>query len=129
MKSEMLKNPYIENVSRGNSLPFWIGSNSGGFDWEGSDGNNDILIGFTFVDYDYDQIMGLNIKSGRFYDNQFATDTTKIVINEKLAGFISDEEVIGKWISWGDWEFSFLKDQSGQPGCSHRLYAGGVGEI
>jgi hypothetical protein len=102
MKAELLQNPNILSVSRGNSLPFWIGSNSGGFDWEGSEGNNDVLIGFTFVDYNYEKVMGLKLKSGRFYDEQFATDTAKIVINDKLAGFITDEEAVGKWLSWGE---------------------------
>ncbi len=102
MKAELLQDPNILHVSRGNTLPFWIGSNSGGFDWEGSEGNNDILIGFTFIDFNYEKVMGLSLKSGRFYDEQFTTDTAKIVINEKLAGFISDEEVVGKWLSWGE---------------------------
>jgi len=102
MKAELLQNPNILAVSRGNTLPFWIGSNSGGFDWEGSEGNNDILIGFTYVDYNYEKVMGLNLASGRFYNEQFVTDTTRIVINEKLAGFITDEEAVGKWLSWGE---------------------------
>ncbi|MFC2107555.1 ABC transporter permease, partial [Bacteroidota bacterium] len=102
LKTELLKNPNIESVSRGSHLPFWMGSNSGGFDWEGSEGNNDILIGFTSVDFDYAKTMGLKISEGRFYDESFATDTTKIFINERLAGFISDEEALGKWLSWGD---------------------------
>ncbi|MEA3479363.1 MAG: ABC transporter permease [Bacteroidota bacterium] len=102
IKGELLQNPNISFVSRGNSLPFWIGSNSGGFDWEDSEGNNDILIGFTFVDFNYEKTMGLKLKSGRFYDDQYSTDTTKVVINEKLAGFITDEEAVGKWLSWGE---------------------------
>ena len=102
LKAELLKNPNIESISRGSSLPFFIGSNGGGYDWEGSEGNNDILVGFTNVDYGYVETLGLEISEGRYYDRGYSTDTAKIFINEKLAGFISDEEVVGKWLSRGD---------------------------
>ncbi|MCD4790772.1 MAG: ABC transporter permease, partial [Bacteroidales bacterium] len=46
IKNELLKNPNIKSITRANSIPFYIGSNSGGFDWEGRDTEDDILIGF-----------------------------------------------------------------------------------
>ncbi|MBN3035379.1 MAG: ABC transporter permease [Bacteroidales bacterium] len=102
IKAELLQYPGITAVSRGRDLPFRMGSNSGGFDWEGSEGNNDVLIGFTTVDFNWDQVMGIKLSDGRFYDKRFATDTTRIVINEKLAGFISGEGAVGKWLTWGE---------------------------
>jgi len=101
MKTDLLQNTNILSVTRGNSLPFWMGSNSGGIAWEGKNPDDDVLVGFTFVDYNYLETMGLELKEGRFYDAQFSTDTVKIVINEKFAGIISDREVLGKWVSWG----------------------------
>lgn len=100
LKTELLKDPNIVSVSRGGNLPFYMSSNRGGFDWEGSEGNNDILIGFSWVDYEWFETLGLELVEGRFFSEEYSTDTAKVIINEKLAGFISDDGVVGKWLSW-----------------------------
>ncbi|MBL7104961.1 MAG: ABC transporter permease [Bacteroidales bacterium] len=102
IKNELLKNPNIKSITRANSIPFYIGSNSGGFDWEGRDTEDDILIGFGFTDADYIKTLGMKLADGRYYSQSIQSDTASIVINEKAAKAFNIENPVGKWIKWGD---------------------------
>jgi hypothetical protein len=101
-KNELLKIPQINSISRGNSLPFYIGSNTGSLSWEGREGDDDILIGFTFTDEDYIETLEMELLDGRFFSANIQSDTAGIVINETGAKAIGMEDPIGKWMSWGD---------------------------
>jgi len=101
-KNELLKSSNIQSVTRANSIPFYIGSNSGGFDWEGREGDDDILIGFGITDIDYIKTLGMKLTHGRYYDKNIQSDTASIVINEKAVKALNMKNPVGKWISWGD---------------------------
>ena len=100
-KNELLINPQVQSVSRSNSLPFYIGSNSGGFEWEGKETEDDILIGFCFMDEDYIQTLDMNLLDGRFFSRDIESDTAAIIINETGAKALGMENPVGKWIDWG----------------------------
>jgi len=102
IKNELLKNPNIISITRANSIPFYIGSNSGGFDWEGRDTDDDILIGFGQTDVDYIKTLDMKLADGRYYNKNIQSDTGAIVINEKAAKAFNMENPVGKWIKWGD---------------------------
>jgi len=102
IKNELLKNPGIKSITRANSIPFYIGSNSGGFDWEGRDSDDDILIGFGVTDVDYIKTLDMKLVDGRYYDKNIQSDTGAIVINEKAAKAFSMDNPVGKWVTWGD---------------------------
>ena len=102
LKNELLQEPSILAVTRANALPFLIGSNSGGFDWQDRDVENDVLIGFGFAGFDYDDALGLEFTHGRFYSQEYATDTSDgIVINESCLNTMNMKDPIGKWLEWG----------------------------
>lgn len=101
-KNELLNIPQVQSISRGNSLPFYIGSNTGSLSWEGREGDDDILIGFTFMDEDYLETLEMNLLDGRFFSGEIQSDTAGIVINQTGAKAIGMENPIGKWMSWGD---------------------------
>ena len=90
------------NVTRANSIPFYIGSNSGGISWEGKDTEDNIIVGFAFADEDYIETMGMQMTDGRFFSKDIQSDTSAVVINETAAKAFSLESPVGKWLSWGD---------------------------
>jgi len=104
LKNDLLSNPNVLNVSRGNSIPFYIGSNSGGIEWEGKDTEDDIIVGFTFADQDYIQTMGMRMADGRSFSKDIQSDTAAVFINETAAKAFGLENAVGKWLSWGDEE-------------------------
>lgn len=108
LKNEFLQNPNIASVTRSNSFPFMIGSNSGGFDWEGRDSGDEVLIGFSFSDFDYITTFGMKLINGRDFDPSFSTDSTAILINQKTASLMGLDEPVGKWMSWSGTKFKII---------------------
>ena len=101
-KTELRNNPNILSITRANSIPFYIGSNSGGIEWEGKDTDEDILVGMGFTDVDYTETMGMKLLSGRYYSKDIQSDTAALVINETAAKAFNMKDPVGKWIMWGD---------------------------
>lgn len=102
LKDELLKNPNILSVSQSNHLPFWCGSNSGGFDWEGKDTDDDLLIGFGRVGYDYTATMGIKMVEGRYFDRTIKSDTNAVIMNSNAIKAMGMENPVGKWLEVGD---------------------------
>lgn len=109
MKTELMQEPSILAVTRANTLPFWMGSNGGGFDWQDRDVDNDVLVGFAYAGYDYDKVLDMNFTEGRFYDQTYATDTSDgIVINESMLQMMNMKDPIGKWLANGDMRWNII---------------------
>jgi len=85
-----------------------IGSNSGGFDWEGRDTKDEVLIGFSFSDFDYTKTFGMKVIDGRDFDPSFSTDSASILINQKTAALMGMQEPVGKWMSWSGVKFTII---------------------
>lgn len=101
LKPMLLTNPKIEYVSRTSSLPFMVGSNTGSISWDGKAEEEDILIGFSSVDYDFEKTMGMNMAEGRYFSEEYGTDSSTVVINENAAKVMGLENPVGSWLSWG----------------------------
>ena len=98
LKKELLNNPDIVSVTRGNN-PVNIENNSNGFNWTGNKDGNDISFYILSCDADYAKTFHLDIEKGRFFSPEFSTDSSAVVINEsaaKIMGFINP---IGEFIS------------------------------
>jgi putative ABC transport system permease protein len=101
LKQEFLKNEYVISASYANRLPADpIGSTA-----QKAEGENeqDHSINLTFADYDYDKTLGITLKHGRFFSEDFPSDSTAIIINEAAAhvfGFSGNDcaDAIGKII-------------------------------
>ena len=109
LKHVFLQNPSVLGVTRANGLPFEIGSNSGGFNWEGKESLDEILIGFGLTDVDYTSTLGMKMVAGRYFEEEYSTDTsTSIVINETAARVMGMEDPLGKWVTWNDRRFDII---------------------
>ncbi len=102
LKNELLRNPNVKAVTRSNAIPFYIGSNSGGIEWEGKDTDDDIIVGFVFADEDYTTTLGMQMVDGRFFSKDIQSDTAAVVINETAVKAFNLDKPVGKWLSWGD---------------------------
>lgn len=100
LKTEMLKNPAVKNVSASIHQPLRIGSNSSNIHWQGKDPENEMLVSFTAVGYDFSKTMGIRILSGRGFSEKYPGDVyqdsiANFLINKTLADIINKEEIIG----------------------------------
>lgn len=68
--------------------------------WEGKESEERILFERFFVDYEFFETIEFEMNEGRWFDRDFTSDSTKLIINEAAAeamGFSADE-VMGKRI-------------------------------
>ena len=105
LKNELLKEPLIQGVTAARSNPVMIGSNSGGADWEGRDPEKSVLIGTNAVDYDYLVTMKMELKSGRDFSREFASDfardtTGNFLVNEEVVKIMGTDDAVGKSFSF-----------------------------
>ncbi|KPK85050.1 MAG: hypothetical protein AMS27_08420 [Bacteroides sp. SM23_62_1] len=90
LKEEFTKNPQVKNMSATLHSPTHIGSNSGGADWDGKDPEMRVLIGYSAIDYDYIETVGIEMVAGRSFSPEYPSDR----ITDSTAVFLVNEEVV-----------------------------------
>ena len=79
-KDELLKINGIESVSASTAAPAH-NNNGNGYTMEGRD-QETFLLETNWVDYDYFKTYGIEISSGRLFDESFSTDQEACIVNE-----------------------------------------------
>jgi len=74
LKTELVKDPHVLNVTASSQLPSNIGSNSSNFNWEGKDPNFTTLIGNNSVDFDFIETLKIEMKEGRSFSKEYSSD-------------------------------------------------------
>ncbi len=97
LKDELDKDGRVLGVTGSSHLPSAIGSNSGGADWEGKDPEQQVLIGFSAVDFDFVETLKIEMKEGRAFSRQYQSDTSSsFLVNEEVAALMGKETVVGE---------------------------------
>ncbi|MBN2247020.1 MAG: ABC transporter permease [Candidatus Aminicenantes bacterium] len=97
LKDELIKDARILGVSGTSQLPSHIGSNSGGVDWDGKDPQQQILIGFNFVDFDFVKTLDIKMVDGRAFSKDFPSDLSQtFIVNEEVVKLMGKESVVGE---------------------------------
>ncbi len=101
--SELRKIPGIVNASStGHDL---TGKNWGvyGFDWEGKDPADNTTFEHVAVNVDMMETIGIEMKDGRTFSNEFNAENTKVVFNEAAIKHMGLKDPIGAHIKfWGN---------------------------
>jgi len=98
IKQVLLQNPDIYGVSATEGIP-GIGISNIGFGAEEVDQPFTLML--TMCDVDYDDVLELEMIQGRFFSDEFPTDTAGIIINESALKLLGYENPIGKKMN--DW--------------------------
>ncbi len=99
IKNDLIATGTVQNASLSNSQVLQLGSNTGGFSWQGKDPNKDILITIEGVSPEYVSTMGMKLKAGRNFYPDIATDSNNIIINESLAKLIGTKDPVGSLLT------------------------------
>ncbi|OKS87615.1 ABC transporter permease [Mucilaginibacter polytrichastri] len=101
-KTEALKMPGIQAISRITSDPSNIQSSTGGVIWNGKDPNINIEFSQAAVGYDFIHTMKLKMAAGRDFSKDFGTDSVGYIINETALKRIGYKSPIGQPLTfWG----------------------------
>ena len=101
-RQELLKLPGIEFVSTSNQNPLNVGSSTTDPTWEGKDPDDNSLFHIINANYDFIELMGMDIIDGRSFSESFPTDTAHYVINERTAAAMGKANPVGESLEfWG----------------------------
>jgi len=81
-KQELLQIPGVKAVSAGSHNMVSFGSNTSGIEWPGKTKDQDFLISFTDIGYDFVKTTGLEMADGRDFSAEFGADTLACLLNE-----------------------------------------------
>jgi ABC-type lipoprotein release transport system permease subunit len=97
-RTQLHKNNNILGVTSAASTPFNIGSFIG-INWEGHFDQDEVVIPYNMVEYDFFKTFGMRIIEGRLFSREIPTDKTEAcIINETAAKLMNFDSPIGKEI-------------------------------
>ena len=82
------------------SPPTGIWSGRSGFNWKGKDPNLQTGFGSVAVTHEYGKTVGWQLKEGRDFSKEFATDSSALIINEAAVKFTGLKNPVGETIKW-----------------------------
>ncbi|MEP7373260.1 MAG: ABC transporter permease [Chitinophagaceae bacterium] len=78
------------------------GHSGGGINWEGKDPNLALEYYGVGVDYDFMEMMDLQMAEGRVFSRSYGSDSSKVIFNESAIAAMGLKNPIGKTVSlWG----------------------------
>ena len=97
VKSELLKEPGIINVTAAINLPVWAWPSFTASKWEGKDTDRRLKLHYCYVDYDYFKTFKMKILQGRGFSREFPSDlTSAVILNEEAVKQMEIENPLGK---------------------------------
>jgi putative ABC transport system permease protein len=85
-----------------------VWNTNGGFDWEGKDPALAVDFPNNAVGYDYGKTIGWEIKEGRDFSRDFASDSLAFILNESAVKFIGMKDPVGKILRWENRPFTII---------------------
>jgi ABC-type antimicrobial peptide transport system permease subunit len=92
IKSELIKTKGVVSVSGTLYPPHRMTANGDGAEWDGKAPDQRVLIGASFVDYNYCSTMNIKILEGRDFSEEFPSDL--VSDEDTVGGFLVNEEVV-----------------------------------
>jgi ABC-type antimicrobial peptide transport system permease subunit len=106
---ELKKIPGVSSASSiGHSL---IGrnNNTSGLQWEGKNPEDRILFENVGTNFGLLETLGVELAEGRFYNEEYGTDTSKIIFNETAIRVMNLKDPIGKKIRlWDEYDLEII---------------------
>ncbi len=101
LENELKSDPHVLGITSSRDIPIMIGSNGGGWSWEGMPADQSALVSFTYGDYGYLKTFDMSLKTGRFFSPKHpGDDSTGVVINESFAKLIGRKAIVGMTLNW-----------------------------
>lgn len=101
-KNELLQEPGIVSVSAGSQNPLSIGQNTMGTDFDGKDPEDTTLYNIISTEIGFVETMGIEISQGRVFSEEFGTDSSNYIVNERAVKAMGMEDPIGQRLGlWG----------------------------
>lgn len=102
-RDELRKDSRILGITAATDLPSAISSNSAGAEWKGKDPQQKVLISLSSVDYDYIDVLKIELLEGRNFSREFESDKTQaFLVNEEVRKLMGKPSVAGEEFNFED---------------------------
>jgi len=95
IKQQLLSSGFVENAAMSNLNQLYMGSSTGGYDWEGKDPSKKVLVTQDFISPEYIKTMGIQLTKGRDFYTDPKQDSLNVIINETFAKIIGKKDIVG----------------------------------
>jgi putative ABC transport system permease protein len=106
--NELKKEGAIIEIAESGSPTTEVWNSNGGFTWEGKDPDQAVDFPNNAVSHDYGKTIGWEIKEGRDFSRDFASDTAAFILNESAVKFIGLKDPVGTVIHWNERPFTII---------------------
>lgn len=101
-RNDLLQTGVVEEVAKSESSITQTWTTNSGLDWRGKETDMQDEFVTVRVTHEFGKTVGWQIKEGRDFSREFATDTMGFVINEAAVEYFGFENPIGEQIKWGE---------------------------
>jgi len=109
VRSDLLATGVVYNMAESNSPTTDVNSNNSGFNWQGKDPNSLPSFGTIAVTTDFGNTIGWQIKEGRDFSKEFATDSLAIILNESAVKQMGmKKDIVGQTIQFNKKKYTVV---------------------
>src|SRR6266542_2082435 len=109
IRGDLLATGVVNNMAESSSPTTNVWSNQIGFNWQGKDPNTLPSFGTIAVTTDFGKTIGWQIKRGRDFSKDFATDSLGMILNESAVKLIGmKQDIVGKTIRFNDKNYTVV---------------------
>jgi ABC-type antimicrobial peptide transport system permease subunit len=109
IRSSLLATGVVDNMAESSSPTTSVNSNQIGFDWQGKDPNTLPAFGTIWVTLDFGKTIGWQIKEGRDFSKDFATDSSAMILNESAVKQVGmKQNIVGQTIDFNDKKYTVV---------------------
>lgn len=98
IRQELLNSGYIQEMSASAAPLTNVYSQSSGFEWEGKPEDFHDNFATISVSHDYGNSIQWEIKEGRDFSAELASDSNAVIINETAASYMGMNDPVGKYL-------------------------------
>lgn len=101
-KTELLRIPEVKSVTSISGNPLSYGRSTGGASWESKNPDDAVEINVMNVSLDFIKTMGMELRQGRGFSEEYGLDSANFLVNEVAASIMGFDNPIGQNLSvWG----------------------------
>jgi ABC-type antimicrobial peptide transport system permease subunit len=100
LKNEMLASGLVTGVTKAGSPVTSIYSRNKNIEWKGKDPNDDAMFATIPTSEDYFTTLGMTLKEGRFFSEDFKADSTAIILNESAIQRMGLANPLEETLTW-----------------------------
>ncbi|MEJ7645514.1 MAG: ABC transporter permease [Chryseolinea sp.] len=108
MRTELKTERVIVEMAESGSPTTGIWNTNGGFEWEGKDPELAVDFPNNAVTHEYGKTIGWEIKEGRDFSREFASDSLAFIVNESAVPFLGFKDPVGKVLRWEGKPFTII---------------------